>query len=281
MSRWLVRFGYDGAGFTGWARQPGLRTIEGVVRAGIPQAGVALTMDAAGLAVASRTDRGVSARGNALTITSPLPAAGVLRALNGVAPDIFFTAITEVPLEFSARAASTRWYRYFEPAEGHHIGRWRQAAALFHGEVDVRSFGRDLPPDRPAIRTIDSVQVLRSGSRWFVVDVRAPSFVWGMVRKIIAALRKVDDGTLEIPQLVGALRGDHRLTLPLAEPEGLVLWEVTYPVKWSREWGGPNRGQSRYLADMMRRAHLREVLARELPPRPRQGTPRRARRLLR
>jgi tRNA pseudouridine38-40 synthase len=275
MTRWLVRFGYDGSGFAGWARQPGLRTVEGVLREGIPRVGVAPTTDAAGLAVASRTDRGVSARGNALTITSSLPAAGVLRALNGVTPDIFFTAITEVPSQFSARAASNRWYRYFEPAEGHHIGRWREAAAKFQGELDVRSFGRDLPSDRPAVRTIDSVQVHRSGSRWFVVDLRAPSFVWGMVRKIIAALRKVDDGTLGLPRLLGALRGEHRLTLPLAEPEGLVLWEVTYPVKWSREWGGPNRAQGRYFAEMMRRAQLREVLAREFPRRPRDGAPRR------
>jgi tRNA pseudouridine38-40 synthase len=276
MTRWLVRFGYDGAGFTGWARQPGLRTVEGVLRERIPRVGVAPTTDAASLAVASRTDRGVSARGNALTITSALPAAGVLRALNGVAPDIFFTAITEVPFDFSARAASNRWYRYFEPAERHRIGRWREAAAKFQGEVDVRSFGRDLPADRPTVRTIDSVQVHRSGSRWIVVDVRAPSFVWGMVRKIISALRKVDDGTLGLPRLVGTLRGEHRLTLPLAEPDGLVLWEVGYPVKWSREWGGPNRAQGRYFAEMMRRARLREILARELSRRSRRGAARRA-----
>jgi tRNA pseudouridine38-40 synthase len=276
MSRWLVRFGYDGAGFAGWARQPGLRTVEGVLREGIPRVGVAPTTEAAGLAVASRTDRGVSARGNALSITSALPAAGVLRALNGVAPDIFFTAITEVPLGFSARAAAVRWYRYFEPAEGHHIRRWREAAAKFQGEIDVHSFGRDLPPDRPAVRTIDSVQVHRSGSRWLVIDVRAPSFVWGMVRKIIAALRKADDGTLGLPRLVGALRGEHRLTLPLAEPEGLVLWEVAYPLRWTREWAGPNRAQGRHFAEMTRRAQLREILARELPRRPRHGPLRRA-----
>ncbi|MGA7861875.1 MAG: tRNA pseudouridine synthase A [Thermoplasmata archaeon] len=268
MSRWLVRFGYDGAGFAGWARQPGLRTVEGVLREGIPRTGVVPTIEAAGLAVASRTDRGVSARGNALTLTTALPAMAVLRALNGIAPEIFFTAISQVPLEFSARAASGRRYRYFEPAGEHHLERWQDAAAKFRGEVDVRSFGRDLPAERPAVRTIEAVRVHRAGARWLVVDVRAPSFVWGMVRKIIAALRKVDEGTLSLARLEGALRGEHRLTLPLAEPEGLVLWDVTYPVQWSREWGGPNRAQVRYLADRVRLARVREVIGRELSQRP-------------
>ena len=264
MSRWLVRFGYDGTGFAGWARQPGLRTVEGVLREGIPRTGVASTVEAAGLAVASRTDRGVSARANALTLASGLPATAVLRTLNGIAPDIFFTAICPVPDDFSARAATGRWYRYFEPAEGHALERWKQAAARLQGEIDVRSFGRDVPTEGPALRTIDAVQVRRSGSRWFVVDVRAPSFVWGMVRKLIAALRRVDEGTLSLARFEGALHGEHRLTLPLAEPEGLVLWEVLYPFQWSREWGGPNRGQARYLADLVWHARVREAIGREL-----------------
>jgi tRNA pseudouridine38-40 synthase len=268
MSRWLVRFGYDGAGFAGWARQPGLRTVEGVLREGIPRSGAAPTVEAAELAVASRTDRGVSARGNALTLSSSLPATGLLRTLNGIAPDIFFTAISEVPVGFSARAATDRRYRYYEPADGHRPEVWQEAATRFRGEVDVRSFGRDLPADHPALRTINAVRVRRSGTRWLVVDLRAPSFVWGMVRKIIAALRKVDDGTLPLRRLEAALRGEHRLTLPLAEPEGLVLWEVTYPIRWSREWGGPNRTQTRYLGELVRRARLRETVARDLslPP---------------
>jgi tRNA pseudouridine38-40 synthase len=272
MARWLVRFGYDGTGFVGWARQPGLRTVEGVLREGIPRTGVAPSAEAADLSVASRTDRGVSARGNAMAVTSELPASAVLRALNGIAPEIFFTAIREVPVEFSARAATMRWYRYFEPAEGHHLERWKEAASKIHGEVDVRSFGRDLPIARPTLRTVQEVRVRQSGARWFLIDLRAPSFVWGMVRKIVAALRKVDDGSLSLSRLDEALRGESRLTLPLAEPEGLVLWDVQYSGRWSRQWGGPNRNQTRYFAEVARRARIREAVGRELLGRP-QTTP--------
>jgi tRNA pseudouridine38-40 synthase len=276
MTRWLVRFGYDGAGFAGWARQPGLRTVEGVLREGIPRTGVAPTAEAAELSVASRTDRGVSAQGNALALTSPLPAAAVLRALNGIAPEIFFTAVREVPTGFSARAATSRSYRYFEPAEGHRLERWREAAARIHGEVDVRSFGRELPIDRPTLRAVEHIRIRQSGRRWFLVDVQAPSFVWGMVRKIVAALRRVDEGSLSLAQLEAALRGEHRLTLPLAEPEGLVLREVRYPGRWALVWRGPNRNQTRYFSEVTRRARVREAVALELVRRPGASLPRRS-----
>jgi tRNA pseudouridine38-40 synthase len=264
MARWLVRFGYDGTGFAGWARQPGLRTVEGVLRDGIVRTGVAPTVEAAALAVGSRTDRGVSARGNALTLSSRLPASGVLRTLNGIAPDVYFTALSEVPAEFSARSALSRAYRYFEPGEGHQLKRWQEAAARFVGEVDVRSLGRDLPAAVPVFRTIESVKVRRARAGWLVVDIRAPSFVWGMVRKIVAALRKVDAGTLPMDRLGAALRGELRLTLPMAEPEGLVLWEVQYPVKWTHRWSGPNRAQARYRSETVREARRRESIGREL-----------------
>lgn len=265
MTRWLVRVGYDGEGFAGWARQPGRRTVEGTLREAIPRIGVAPTTEQAGLEVASRTDRGVSARANAMVVESPLSAAAVLRALNGTAADIFCTAIAPVPEDFSPRSATCRWYRYFEPAAGRSISKWRMAAARVHGEIDVRSFARGLPPDPPIRRMVDSVRVRRSGRDWLVIDVRAPSFVWGMIRKIIAALRAVDRGTLSLDRLDAALRGQVRLTLPLAEPERLVLWEVQYPIPWTREWNGPNRAQTLHLQRILTHARLRGTLGQHLP----------------
>jgi len=75
------------------------------------------------------------------------------------------------------------------------------------------------------------------------VEVRAPSFVWGMVRKIIGALREYDAGRLTLARLEAALKGDVRLTLPTVDPEGLVLWDVEYPLPWTLSWTGPNRHQ--------------------------------------
>jgi len=240
--RWLVRFGYDGHLFAGWARQPGLRTVEGELLRGLVRLGVASSPDAAELAVASRTDRGVSARANAFAVTTGLSSGVFLRSLNGISTEITCTAAVPVADDFRVRRALRRTYRYFEPLGEHDPVRWERAARLFCGSVDIRSFGRGLPAGAPVERTIESVAVTVTEGG-LVVEVRAPSFVWGMVRKIIAAIREHDAGRLPLTRLEAALKGRTRLTLPLAEPEGLVLWDVEYPFPWTLRWNGPNRHQ--------------------------------------
>ena len=80
-----------------------------------------------------------------------------------------------------------------------------------------------------------------------MIEVRAPSFVWGMVRKIVAALREYDAARVSLDELSAALRGEIRLPLPLAEPERLILWEVEYPLTWMFRWPGPNRRQAEWI----------------------------------
>jgi len=240
--RWLVRFGYDGAGFYGWARQPGLRTVEGVLRSGLVRQGLVSSAAAAHLEVASRTDRGVSARRNALALSSDRTGPALLRCLNGIAPDIFCTEASAVPEEFRVRRAAGRVYRYFEPCDPTLVDRWKEAATLFRGSIDVRSFGRGLSAAGPTYRPVESLEVATIPGG-LMLEVGAPSFVWGMVRKIVGALREYAGGRLTLARLRDAIQGRVRLTLPLAEPERLVLWDVEYPIAWDVSWSGPNRHQ--------------------------------------
>jgi len=190
----------------------------------------------------------VSARANALALQSPLSPGNLLRSLNGLAPDLFFTAATEIEPRFRVRAAARRRYRYFDRPSNPHLDRWHAAAERFVGEIDVRSFGRGLPTSSPILRRIESVRIREVGGG-VEVEVVAPSFVWGMVRKIVAALREVDSGRLSLARLENALDGRERLTLPMAEPEPLVLWDVEYPLAWTYHWRGPNRHQARWWTD--------------------------------
>jgi tRNA pseudouridine38-40 synthase len=216
--------------------------VEGEILRAVVRRGVAPSAVSARIQVASRTDRGVSAVGNALVLTSVLPPTALLRVLNGIEPDIVFTAATAVPESFRVRAAIRRVYRYFQPADGHDFQKWQEVAPRFSGQVDVRSFGRAVPAGAPVWRTVESVTVTpHPGGA--MVEVRAPSFVWGMVRKVVATLREVDAGRISIDRLEAALHGRTRLTLPMAEPEPLVLWDVEYPLTWEHTWAGPNRHQ--------------------------------------
>ena len=103
---------YDGTPFHGWAVQPGLPTVEGALREALGR--VFPHWD--GLAVAGRTDTGVHARGQvvSLDVEGGPPPERVPGALNAELPDeIAVAAAAEVPADFHARfSASSRSYRY-------------------------------------------------------------------------------------------------------------------------------------------------------------------------
>jgi tRNA pseudouridine38-40 synthase len=216
--------------------------------------------------VASRTDRAVSARANALALRSELPAEVLLRRMNSICPEMFFQAASSVPPEFRVRHALRRVYRYFDPTPVADVGLREQAARLFEGRVDARSFGRGLPTERPQWRTVESVSTETVGGGC-AIEVRAPSFVWGMVRKIVGALREVDQHRLTLARLEAAIAGRERLTLPLAEPDGLVLWEVEYgDLHPEAVWAGPNRHQAAFAQRALESVRIRGAVLATLFP---------------
>ncbi len=258
-TRYLLEFGYDGTGFVGWARQPGRRTVEGVIRDGVRRLGIAPSADDARLEVASRTDAGVSARANALALSSHLEEAAVLRAMNGIAPDLLFRAIAAVPDSFRVRRARRRTYRYFLPGPRARAARLAPVARALGDRVDVRSFGRGIPLDHPLFRPIEPIR-LRPGVGGVWIEVSAPSFVWGMVRKIVAAMLAVEAGRLSLEAIGAAARGERVLSLPLAPADGLILWRVEHDVRFSLRTAGLLRRQSAYREDALRGATNRQRL---------------------
>ena len=262
-----MRFGYDGRPFHGWARQPGVRTVEGEIRRRGKRLGAIEDLAAARLDVASRTDRGVSARANALALTSPLPGPALLRALDGIAPEIFFSAAREVEPAFRPRSARSRTYRYWEVDPVGTLAAYRRAARAAVGEIDVRSFGRDVPPGRAAWRTVERIEVVRSGPG-LRIEIEGRSFVWGMVRKLVGSIRQVVGGDLPLERFRSALAGQVRLTPPLAEPEPLVLWEVAYDAPWTIRAEGHRERQLDYLLAERRNASARSELLAALADRP-------------
>ncbi|MCI4366878.1 MAG: hypothetical protein L3K08_03915, partial [Thermoplasmata archaeon] len=94
-----------------------------------------------------------------------------------------------------------------------------------------------------------------------VLDIRGRSFVWGMVRKIVSALRAHATGGISLSEIESAIRGEERLSLPLAEPDRLVLWEVRHGVRWTdRALGGNRRQDRRFLAETEHARIRRKVL---------------------
>jgi tRNA pseudouridine38-40 synthase len=107
---------YHGAGFAGWARQPGQRTVQGELEGALER----VLGQPVALTVAGRTDAGVHAWGQVASFTidrAPEPTLG--RALNGLTgPDLAVLSAAEAPDGFDARRdARSRTYCYRVLAE--------------------------------------------------------------------------------------------------------------------------------------------------------------------
>ena len=97
---------YDGTGFSGWARQPGLRTVQGELETALATIFGGVEVD---LTVAGRTDAGVHALGQVASfkVDAALPA-DLARAVNSVGPDdVTVTAASVAADGFDARRDAT------------------------------------------------------------------------------------------------------------------------------------------------------------------------------
>jgi len=255
--RLRIDLAYDGAGFHGWARQEGLRTVQGELEDALD---TVLRASGSAVTVAGRTDTGVHARGQVAHVdvdTDQLAdAAGrrddlledaLLRRLNGVlAADVRVRRITMAPEGFDARFSAV-WRRYcyriadvpdaVDPLVRGHVLAWPRpldldrmnaAAAMLVGEHDFASFCKK----REGATTIRSLLDLS----WARVDgvaeasVLADAFCHHMVRSLVGCLIAVGEGRRD-PAWAGDVlaRRVRDSTVTVVQAHGLTLEEVGYP----------------------------------------------------
>lgn len=102
---------YDGTSFSGWAAQPGLRTVQGEIERAL----ATVLREPVALAVAGRTDTGVHALGQVASFSTEASVPERLAGrLNGLLPDdVAICAATPARQGFDARRdARSRSYRY-------------------------------------------------------------------------------------------------------------------------------------------------------------------------
>jgi tRNA pseudouridine38-40 synthase len=237
---------YDGSGFCGWQRQPGVRTVEGVLRDALATLGLRVES----LTAAGRTDAGAHAHGQVvgLTLDRHFPAERLGGALNAVLPpDVTVVAAAPAAPDFHARRdAVSRTYRYLvvprrtrlSVARQHawqvcgplDLDAMRRAARHLEGSHDFAAFGRSPRPGGTTTRTVHAVKVRRLAGA-LVIDVSADAFLYGMMRSFAGALVAVGEGRMSEAELHALVTQPPaaRAHLTVAPAHGLHQWAVTYP----------------------------------------------------
>ncbi len=251
VGRLRLDLGYDGGGFSGWARQPGRRTVQQVAEEAL---GHLLRLPGpVSLTVAGRTDAGVHARGQVAHADVPAAAwAAVapvaLRRLRGLLPpDVRISRAELAPPGFDARfSALCRRYSYRvcdapagpDPLRRHDTLAYRrpldvaamnEAAARLLGEHDFAAFCRRRE-GASTIRELLDLSWARAEPGVLAGRVVADAFCHSMVRALTGALLKVGDGTRPPGWPAEVLRAGVRdPSVPVVPPHGLCLEEVCYP----------------------------------------------------
>ncbi|MDT0346119.1 tRNA pseudouridine(38-40) synthase TruA [Streptomyces litchfieldiae] len=242
---------YDGAGFSGWARQEGRRTVQGEVEEALRI--VTRAPERFELTVAGRTDAGVHARGQVAHVDLPAEVwaeqrGRLVRRLAGRLPhDVRVWRAEEAPAYFNARFSAV-WRRYAYRVSDHPGGvdpllrghvlwhNWpldvaamNEASELLLGEHDFAAFCKR----REGATTIRALRELRWERRPDGIvegTVRADAFCHNMVRSLVGALLFVGDGHRP-PSWPAAVLGARvrDSAVHVVRPHGLTLEEVAYP----------------------------------------------------
>lgn len=243
MPTYRLDLAYDGSGYSGYARQPGQRTVQGELEEALAK----LLGSIPETAVAGRTDAGVHARGQvvSLTIDDPVDPIPMLRSLNSMlGPEIAVHRMERADEGFHARfSAKWRRYRYQvdrgpapDPMRRHHAWHvgpsidWEKvdvATSPLLGEHDFSSFCRSAE-GRSNVRVVDEAVWEEDGDfRYFWI--RASSFCQQMVRSIVGHLYDVGRGFADPDSTREVMEArDRARVATVAPPHGLTLWEVGY-----------------------------------------------------
>ena len=266
-TRLRLDIAYDGSAFTGWAKQPGIRTVQGEL-----EGALATVFRRFGppptLTVAGRTDAGVHATGQVahLDLTdaqlahlaaphgrgakAAQPTSALAKRLNGIAglkSDVYVSAVTVAPEGFDARF-SPIWRRYeYRIADaaatrnpllrGHtvwypatlDVDAMNTAARELLGLHDWAAYCRPRE-GATTIRELQEFRWDRDASGVLIAALRADAFCHSMVRALVGATVAVGERKLERERLVG-IRDEAQRTseFKVMPAAGLTLVDVGYP----------------------------------------------------
>ena len=248
---WRLTVSYRGERYAGWQRQDNALTVQQALE----EALAALLGAPLRTTGASRTDAGVHARGQVVSLSAAAAAGALVHGTNARLPDdVRVLAAVPAPAGFHARRhARAKEYRYhlrrepvLSPLEAPFavrvdadldVAAMREAARRLVGRHDFTAFAK-LSGD-PAggsesqpFRRLDLAEWREDGAALTFV-VAGEGFLRGMVRALVGTLLEVGRGRRTVASFAALLAGRPRAEAgPNAPAHGLVLQRVDYAEEW-------------------------------------------------
>ena len=242
--RYLIRFSYDGTGFSGYQKQPGERTVEGMLENALYNIN---NHTETRIFSSGRTDRGVHALGQVahFDIDVNITLYKLKCALNSLLPEDIHVLSTEiVDKNFHARYnAISKTYIYkinvgeYSPIDRNHVYQYckdlnfdnmRWAINDFLGEHDFKPFVSEEAIKSSYVRTIYSVDMKKEGDI-ITISFTGNGFMKYQVRNMVGVLIKIGSGKLTTDSVKNILNGTmDKSKIITAKGSGLYLKEVVY-----------------------------------------------------
>ncbi|MBM7459949.1 tRNA pseudouridine(38-40) synthase TruA [Rhodococcus coprophilus] len=248
LTRLRLDIAYDGTDFSGWARQPGRRTVCGEIEEKLG----AIVRTPVLLTVAGRTDAGVHASGQVAHVDVPTaalpddPSRWIRRLARFLPRDIRVTGISLAPADFDARfSAIRRHYEYrlttapygAEPLRARDTVAWpksvdleamQRASRSLLGLHDFAAFCKRRD-GATTVRELQRYDWSRDGDI-LTAYVSADAFCWSMVRSLVGAALAVGEGRRSVEWMTALLDERERAaSVAVAPAHGLSLVRVDYP----------------------------------------------------
>jgi len=246
--RLRIDFSYDGTDFSGWAKQPGLHTVQGSLDVALA---TILRLDTIQSTVAGRTDAGVHATGQTahIDVDDSVKPEQLLRQLNSILSGvaIHIHRVMVAPPGFDARYSPMfRRYEYrVSDAVGNRDPRTRNFTLWVDDHLDIDRMNAAATSilglhdwttyckPRPRATRVRELQIFRwrrEKDGTLVAEVQADAFCHNMVRNLVGMCIAVGRGKLTVSDAV-KLREERARTSAfiVVPPHGLTLVEVGYP----------------------------------------------------
>lgn len=245
--KYFMTFSYDGTNFSGYQKQPRMRTVQKVMEDALKEINGGKIVN---ICASGRTDAGVHAINQKahFEMDKKLACDKLLKGINSLLPDdVYVKKIEEVSDDFHARfSAIGKEYIYkinmgeYDPIERNYVYQYNKRLDInemerglkyLEGEHNYKSFTKTNDEIIDYVRTISQTSIVRDSKDLNKITITfvGTGFMRYMVRNMVGLLIEIGEGKRKAEEIIEILKNENRTLAGKTAPAcGLYLRNVFY-----------------------------------------------------